>query len=129
MSHILGGDSICKGARSLSHPSFGKSGSHENSYFGSSSNAFRIKSRLNGLMLRSCFDSNKLTADKKAGAVARYLVGDTDARLVNGRGSSQTGSPLGFRDNTLPEKIVVAVDVDEGIIYQCLFSFLFGSEI
>ncbi|KAK9275874.1 hypothetical protein L1049_023147 [Liquidambar formosana] len=42
------------------------------------------------------------------------LDDDRDPVLANGRrGASHRGSPLGFPDHPLPEKIIVAVDVDE----------------
>ncbi|TXG61751.1 hypothetical protein EZV62_013114 [Acer yangbiense] len=118
MSHTIRSDPFC----------YRRIHSHSSS---SSSNGsvLRFRNRLNGLTLRGCFDSNHSSAaaaagaDNKAGALApqrvRYLdigfagEGCTDARLVNGRGSNQRGNPLGFTHNPLPEKFVVAVDVDE----------------
>ncbi|KAJ0981014.1 hypothetical protein J5N97_009269 [Dioscorea zingiberensis] len=38
---------------------------------------------------------------------------DVGPQLVNGHGPSRHGSPLGFPEHPLPEKMVVAVDVDE----------------
>ncbi|KAH7574489.1 hypothetical protein ACOSQ2_008880 [Xanthoceras sorbifolium] len=118
MSHTIRSDPFChRRIHSLS------------SYSSSSSNGsvLRIRNRVNGLTLRGCFDSNHKSAaaadHKAAGALApqrvRYLDigvaegGCTDARLVNGRGSNLRGNPLGFTHNPLPEKFVVAVDVDE----------------
>ncbi|KAJ0090387.1 hypothetical protein Patl1_13712 [Pistacia atlantica] len=116
MSYAIRTDPFCKGfhCRPQSSPLEG------NICDGSNVNPFRIKtSKANGLILRGCFDSNKPTAaDKKAGAFARQRVRYieevcSDASLFNGRGSNQRGNPLGFIDHTLPEKIAVAVDVDE----------------
>ncbi|XP_031256051.1 uncharacterized protein LOC116118524 [Pistacia vera] len=116
MSYAIRSEPFCKGfhCRPQSSPLEG------NICGGSNVNPFRIKtSKANGLILRGCFDSNKPTAaDKKAGAFARQRLRYieevcSDASLFNGRGSNQRGNPLGFIDHTLPEKIAVAVDVDE----------------
>lgn len=128
MSSAIRSDPFCKGfhSRPQSSPLESNIGG------GSNVNAFRIKpSKVNGLILRGCFDSNKPTAaDKKAAAFARQRVryldieeGCSDTSLFNGRGSNQRGNPLGFIDHTLPEKIAVAVDVDEGMKHLC-FRFL-----
>ncbi|KAJ4953650.1 hypothetical protein NE237_030482 [Protea cynaroides] len=41
------------------------------------------------------------------------LEGDRAARLTNGCGTYQRGSPLGFPNHPMPKKLIVAVDVDE----------------
>lgn len=57
--------------------------------------------------------------------------GNGDATLVKVDDGGLNGSPatpLGFRDQRFSEKIVVAVDVDEGmyaIVYVCSYPFLF----
>lgn len=94
-------------------------------------NGFRIAGRggggggVGGLSIRGCFDSvsdsNSLFRKMQSGvpnprlALRNVEVGvedEKDARLVNGR---QWGSPLGFPNFASAEKVVVAVDVDEGI--------------
>ncbi|KAK3213307.1 hypothetical protein Dsin_018013 [Dipteronia sinensis] len=124
MSHTIRSDPFCC-RRIHSHPSSSSSSSSS-----SNGSVLRFRNRVKGLTLRGCFDSNHSSAaaaaagaDHKAGALApqrvRYLdigfagEGCTDARLVNGHGSNQRGNPLGFTHNPLPEKFVVAVDVDE----------------
>lgn len=119
-------DPFCKGFHSNENTT------SSNKNINCSSNGFlRFKGKVNGsLILRGCFDSsNKVNAaaaaDQKAGAFAppqrmphlEIAAAEvrTDARLVNGRGSGERGNPLGFFDNTLPGKFVVAVDVDEGM--------------
>ncbi|OWM74325.1 hypothetical protein CDL15_Pgr013229 [Punica granatum] len=82
---------------------------------------FRIADGRGGLSIKGCFnsvsDSSSLFQKPQSGAPRLTLrnveVGiedEKDARLVNGR---QWGSPLCFPSSTSPEKIVVAVDVDE----------------
>ncbi|KAK4755847.1 hypothetical protein SAY87_009604 [Trapa incisa] len=90
-------------------------------------NGFRIDGvgggGIGGLTLKGCFDSssnsNSLFHKTRLGAANPLLAlrnveagveDEKDARSVNGR---QWGSPLGFPNSTLAEKIVVAVDVDE----------------
>lgn len=93
-------------------------------------NGFRIgdgrgRRGVGGLSLKGCFDSSpessSLFHKPRLGAANPLLVlrnvgvgveDEKDAKSVNGH---QWGSPLGFPNSTLAEKIVVAVDVDEGI--------------
>lgn len=81
------------------------------------------------LSLKSCLDRHDGILRRvdgeigKARAVAPYcqLVRDSElvlgeevsAKSVNGCGSSKHGRPLGFLDHPVPDKLVVAVDVDE----------------
>lgn len=84
----------------------------------SSSNGFRI-----GLSMGGCSDSNKRRVDRNGhGAFAHsyqqqvlrdFEIGLPDAGLPTGHGASHHGKLLGFPLRPLPEKIVVAVDVDE----------------
>ncbi|XP_038972257.1 uncharacterized protein LOC103716941 isoform X4 [Phoenix dactylifera] len=83
----------------------------------------------NTLRLRSCMgrhdDVFRRVDDErgKAHAVAPYCESlrnsevvfgeEVGAKLVNGNGACIHGNPLGFSDHSLPEKLVVAVDVDE----------------
>lgn len=86
----------------------------------STSNGFRI-----GLSMRGCSDSNKRRVDRNGhGAFAHsyqqqvlrdFEIGLPDAGIPTGHGASHHGKLLGFPLRPLPEKIVVAVDVDEGI--------------
>ncbi|KDO73725.1 hypothetical protein CISIN_1g019095mg [Citrus sinensis] len=124
MSCAIRSDPICKGFHSNV-----TNNSSDINIINSSSNGFlRFKGKVNNgsLILRGCFDStNRVNAgaDQKVGAFAppqrvphleiAAAEGCTDARLVNGRGSSERGNPLGFFDSHLHGKIVVAVDVDE----------------
>ncbi|KAJ9699409.1 hypothetical protein PVL29_008140 [Vitis rotundifolia] len=69
----------------------------------STSNGFRI-----GLSMRGCSDSNKRRVDRNGhGAFAHSY----QQQVL----PSHHGKLLGFPLRPLPEKIVVAVDVDEGI--------------
>ncbi|RVW28649.1 hypothetical protein CK203_081336 [Vitis vinifera] len=84
----------------------------------STSNGFRI-----GLSMRGCSDSNKRRVDRNGhGAFAHsyqqqvlrdFEIGLPDAGIPTGHGASHHGKLLGFPLRPLPEKIVVAVDVDE----------------
>lgn len=89
------------------------------------------KTSFNDLRLRSCMgrhdDVFRIVDDEtgKANAVAPYCQSLRDsevvfreevgAKLVNGNGAFRHGNPLGFSDHLMSEKLVVAVDVDEGI--------------
>lgn len=126
MSYAIRGDLFYKGFHSRPQSSYLESNSGGG---GCNVNTFRIKtSQASGFILRGSFDSNYPTAaDEKAGAFARQRVryldfeeDCTDASLFNGCGSHQRGYPLGFIDHTLPEKVAVAVDVDEGMKRLCL---------
>lgn len=86
---------------------------------------------LNGLTLRSCFDSHK-KADSKARALAQNrrilrglgsgsreeLVGGGTTDLADGRGAYMRSNTTRFQGN---DKIVVAVDIDEGIVVLFVF--------
>ncbi|XP_038977566.1 uncharacterized protein LOC120103732 isoform X1 [Phoenix dactylifera] len=91
-----------------------------------------ISSRIisnHALRLRSCMDRHNGVfrrvhdETRKAHAVAPYwqFVRDSEivfgeevgAKLVNGDGACRHGNPLGFSDHLMPQKLVVAVDVDE----------------
>ncbi|KAJ9675875.1 hypothetical protein PVL29_024708 [Vitis rotundifolia] len=84
----------------------------------STSNGFRI-----GLSMRSCTDSNKKRVDRNGHQAFAYSyqqqvlrdfeIGLPDAGLPTGHGASHHGKLLGFPLRSLPEKIVVVVDVDE----------------
>lgn len=77
------------------------------------------------LSLRGCMDRHDgvswKAGDRAANAHAMKLhsqfIRDPNVALaedlVNGRGSFKPGKPLGFPDRSIPEKMVVAVDVDE----------------
>lgn len=66
----------------------------------------------------------------------QFLVKNSDAKcIVNGSGECGNGKPLGFPGNPNQAKLVVAVDVDEGLlliqiffIFKCLFSCLLNCE-
>lgn len=118
MSHTIRSDPFChRTIHTLSHFSSSSSSSPNGG-------VLRLGNRVNGLTLVGCFDSSSAAAaaaadHKTAPKRVRYLdiglgeEGCTDARLVNGRGSNYRGSPLGFPHRSLPDKFVVAVDVDE----------------
>lgn len=134
MSCAIRSDPICKGFHSNA-----TNNSNNINIINSKGNGFlRFKGKVNNgsLILRGCFDStNEVKAgdDQKVGAFATpqraphleiaAAEGCTDARLVNGCGSSERGNPLGFFDSHLHGKIVVAVDVDEGM-NKNLYAFL-----
>ena len=69
---------------------------------------------------------------RKAHPVAPYcqFVRDSDvvfgeevgARLVNGDGACRHGNLLVFSNHLMPQKLVVAVDVDEGICCMPIFA-------
>ena len=95
--------------------------SNKNLAASTSSNGFRI-----GLSMRSCSDSNKRRLDRNGhGAFAhsypQQVLPDfemgrlSDAEIPTGHQASHHGKRLGFPPRPSPEKIVVAVDVDEGI--------------
>lgn len=81
--------------------------------------------KLNGLTLRSCFDSHK-KADQKARALAQHrrllrglgsgsreeCVGGGTTDLADGRGAYLRSNTTRFQGN---DRIVVAVDIDEGM--------------
>lgn len=85
----------------------------------STSNCFRV-----GLSMRGCSDSSKRRVDmNRRGAFAhpypQQLLRDFEIGLPDaGHGASHHGKPLGFPLRSLPDKIVVAVDVDEGIFLR-----------
>lgn len=76
-----------------------------------------------GLSLRGCLDRHDGSAKARAMAVNRQLVRDPSAvlrdevglKLVNGNGACKNGRPLRSNNLSMPEKMVVAVDVDEGM--------------
>jgi len=79
-----------------------------------------------GLSLKGCLDHQRADdGSAKAHAMAwnRQLVRDPGVvpgeevglKLVNGHGSCKHGRPLGSPNQSMPDKMVVAVDVDEGI--------------
>lgn len=119
MSHSIRSDPLCH--KTIHTPSQSSSSS-------SNSGVLRLGNRVNGgLSLVACFDSS----NHKTGAIApqrvRYVdigldeEGCTDARLVNGRRSGYIGKPLDF-GHPLTEKLAVAVDVDEGIVFSLFLS-------
>lgn len=101
---------------------------HTNGSCSSNYSFLRIRGEINGgFVLRGSCDSNQPKAGAFAPQRLRHLEFKddlTDARLLNGRGSSERGNPLGFFDNPLPEKFVVAVDVDEGVYERGCFLLL-----
>ncbi|XP_020269331.1 uncharacterized protein LOC109844630 isoform X2 [Asparagus officinalis] len=76
-----------------------------------------------GLSLRGCLDRHDGSAKARAMAVNRQLVRDPSAilrdevglKLVNGNEACKNGRPLGSNNLLIPEKMVVAVDVDEAL--------------
>lgn len=93
---------------------------------------FKFNKPASGLNLtvKSCFDdSRSRTWDQKARAFAPQLARDLEIITHNNEpqklaksatdtsGAFQRGNPLDFLDKPLPEKIAVAVDVDEGTIF------------
>lgn len=93
---------------------------------GNGGNSFRINAG-SEFNLRGCSEEFQRRSDRfqKAHAIAPYseLLRESDSRVdegkkvnvVNGHGGVERGGPLGFPGNSLAEKLVVAVDVDEGI--------------
>ncbi|XVF88977.1 hypothetical protein PTKIN_Ptkin19aG0094800 [Pterospermum kingtungense] len=77
------------------------------------------------LTLKSCFEESSRTWDQKARAFAPQLALDlkiisskepqkmANSSAIDTRGGRQRGNPLDFLHKPLPEKIAVAVDVDE----------------
>ncbi|XWS26518.1 hypothetical protein CRYUN_Cryun26dG0038400 [Craigia yunnanensis] len=76
------------------------------------------------LTLKSCFEDSHRTWDQKARAFAPQLTRDFEIishnerqkmaeSAIDTRGACHRGNPLDFPDKPLPEKIAVAVDVDE----------------
>lgn len=87
-------------------------------------NSFRINAG-SEFSLRGCSEEFQRRSDRfqKAHAIAPYseLLRESNshvdegkkANVVNGHGGVERGGPLGFPGNSLAEKLVVAVDVDE----------------
>ncbi|OMO67079.1 5'(3')-deoxyribonucleotidase [Corchorus capsularis] len=105
------------------HPFPGKLDSLENHNVGAGFKFQKPASGLN-LTLKSCFEDSLKTWDHKARAFAPQLARDLEIishkepqklakPATDTRGACQRGNPLDFSDKPLPEKISVAVDVDE----------------
>ncbi|OMO86411.1 hypothetical protein COLO4_21182 [Corchorus olitorius] len=105
------------------HPFLGKLDFLENHNVGAGFKFQKPASGLN-LTLKSCFEDSLKTWDHKARAFAPQLARDLEIishkepqklakPATDTRGACQRGNPLDFSDNPLPEKISVAVDVDE----------------
>jgi hypothetical protein len=63
-------------------------------------------------------DSDGEAVETRARVLApqRQFVRDSEIQLVNGNGACERGKRLGFPEEGVPTKMVVAVDVDEGIV-------------